>query len=188
MARHSSHSGPVQIGDRFVRVSTYACLHETFIVVAIQTPSGHPPPARLLSDSSGDTRLVAVAALMGGPHWRPTLATEGNGMIKLIDTTDFTAKERDLIRREFQQRFGGHRPLASGTPVRRWVIGPNKGQAKFLCSRCRPCSTAGWQALPTTGRCGQLSISSRRGGGRCAGWPTMGVPCRRTTIGVCSTS
>lgn len=52
-------------------------------------------------------------------------------MIKPINTTDFTAKERDLIRREFQERFGSHRPLASGIPVRRWVTGPNKGQAKF---------------------------------------------------------
>lgn len=71
MARHSPHSGPIQIGDRFVRVSTYACLHEAFVVVAIRTPSGHPPHGRLLGESSGDTRLLAVAALTHGPHWRP---------------------------------------------------------------------------------------------------------------------
>lgn len=52
-------------------------------------------------------------------------------MIKLTDTADFTAKERDLIRREFQERFGSYRLLADGIPVRRWVTGPNKGRAKF---------------------------------------------------------
>lgn len=52
-------------------------------------------------------------------------------MIKPIETADFTAKERDLIRREFQERFGNHRLLANGIQVRRWVTGPNKGQAKF---------------------------------------------------------
>lgn len=70
MIRHLSRPGPVQIGDRFVRVSTYACLHETFVVVAIRTPLGHPSHVRLLGESSGDTRLVAVAALTRGPHWR----------------------------------------------------------------------------------------------------------------------
>lgn len=52
-------------------------------------------------------------------------------MIKPTDTADFTAKERDLIRREFQERFGSYRLLADGIPVRRWVTGPNKGRAKF---------------------------------------------------------
>ncbi len=62
---------PVQIGDRFVRVSSYACLNEIFVVVAIRTPPGHPPHARLLGESTGDAHLIAVAALADGLHWRP---------------------------------------------------------------------------------------------------------------------
>ena len=62
---------PVQIGDRFVRVSTYACLHEIFVVVAIRTSAGHPPHARLVGESTGDVHLIAVAALADGRHWQP---------------------------------------------------------------------------------------------------------------------
>lgn len=43
----------------------------------------------------------------------------------------FMPKERDLVRREFSERFGGYRSLTEGFLVRRWATGPNKGQAKL---------------------------------------------------------
>ena len=49
----------------------------------------------------------------------------------MTTAAEFTAKERELIRREFMERFGGHRTLAEGILVRRWATGPNKGRPKF---------------------------------------------------------
>lgn len=43
----------------------------------------------------------------------------------------FTAKERDLIRREFMVRWGGYRPLSEGLLVYRWAGGPRKGTPKI---------------------------------------------------------
>ena len=43
----------------------------------------------------------------------------------------FTAKERDLIRREFMVRWGGFRPLSEGFLVYRWAGGPRKGTPKI---------------------------------------------------------
>lgn len=43
----------------------------------------------------------------------------------------FTAKERDLIRREFMVRWGGYRPLSEGFLVYRWAGGPRKGTPKI---------------------------------------------------------
>ena len=42
----------------------------------------------------------------------------------------FTAKERDLIRREFRARWGGVRSLHEGFFLRRWGGGPQKGTPK----------------------------------------------------------
>ena len=49
----------------------------------------------------------------------------------MTSTAEFTTKERELIRREFMERFGGHRTLAEGLLIRRWATGPNKGRPKF---------------------------------------------------------
>lgn len=43
----------------------------------------------------------------------------------------FTPTERDLPRREFMIRMGGHRRLADGIMIRRWATGPRKGEPKF---------------------------------------------------------
>lgn len=40
----------------------------------------------------------------------------------------FTAVERELIRREFSERFGQHPSLAAGIHLRRWRSGPRAGQ------------------------------------------------------------
>jgi hypothetical protein len=42
----------------------------------------------------------------------------------------FTAKERDLIRREFMVRWGGFRSLHEGLFLHRWAGGPHKGTPK----------------------------------------------------------
>ena len=49
----------------------------------------------------------------------------------MTTAAEFTIKERELIRREFMERFGGHRTLAEGILIRRWATGPNKGRPKF---------------------------------------------------------
>lgn len=52
-------------------------------------------------------------------------------MGNVTNPADFTPKERELIRREFQAHFGGQRQIADGVMVRRWATGPNKGRVKF---------------------------------------------------------
>ncbi|MBP2233440.1 hypothetical protein J2847_006778 [Azospirillum agricola] len=42
----------------------------------------------------------------------------------------FNAKERDLIRREFQQRMSSARSIHDGLLLRRWSTGERKGQPK----------------------------------------------------------
>ena len=44
---------------------------------------------------------------------------------------DFTVKERELLRREFMEHFGGRRRVDEGILLRRWATGPKKGQPKF---------------------------------------------------------
>jgi hypothetical protein len=46
------------------------------------------------------------------------------------DTSPFTAAERELIRREFGQRFGQYPTLAEGMFLRCWRTGPRAGQPK----------------------------------------------------------
>lgn len=46
------------------------------------------------------------------------------------DDLDFTAKERDLIRREFMLRFSAARSIHDGFLLRRWSTGERKGQPK----------------------------------------------------------
>ncbi|MDO9713052.1 hypothetical protein [Paracraurococcus lichenis] len=43
----------------------------------------------------------------------------------------FSPAERELIRREFGQRFGTFPSLAEGIFLRRWRTGPQAGQAKI---------------------------------------------------------
>ena len=43
----------------------------------------------------------------------------------------FTAKERDLIRREFMARWGGFRSLHEGFFLHRWAGGPHQGTPKI---------------------------------------------------------
>ncbi len=46
------------------------------------------------------------------------------------DDPDFDPKERDLIRREFQQRMSSARGIHNGFLLRRWSTGERKGQPK----------------------------------------------------------
>ncbi|MBP2297092.1 hypothetical protein [Azospirillum rugosum] len=48
-----------------------------------------------------------------------------------IDDSDFDAKERDLIRREFMQRMSSARSIHDGFQLRRWSTGERKGQPKI---------------------------------------------------------
>ena len=47
------------------------------------------------------------------------------------DPSLFTAAERELIRREFGQRFGQDPALANGIFLRCWRTGPKAGQPKI---------------------------------------------------------
>jgi hypothetical protein len=48
-----------------------------------------------------------------------------------LSGSSFTGKERNLIRRELERRFGRERRIADGIMLRTWAAGEHRGQPKI---------------------------------------------------------
>lgn len=76
-----------------------------------------------------------VALPFGVPDVSPAAAGPDGARVlsvaAMTDTVDFTAAERDLIRREFMSRWSEPPRLADGILLKRWATGPRKGEAKL---------------------------------------------------------
>src|SRR5689334_12953240 len=48
-----------------------------------------------------------------------------------LSGSSFTGKERDLIRQEFERRFGQEPKIADGIKLRVWAAGERRGQPKI---------------------------------------------------------
>ncbi len=63
----------VAVGDRFVRATAYESRREVYVVTELRSQPNHPPHARLMGGTRGDTLLIAVSALLDPAFWRRLL-------------------------------------------------------------------------------------------------------------------